>query len=55
VALTWHLVGALHAIVNLPEVGAGPDTVEKMIDMAMLAWPTIPGKKSRHALERQIP
>lgn len=52
--LTWHLVGVLHAIVNLPEVGAGPEIVEKMIDIAMLAWPAIPDKKSSHALERQI-
>ncbi|MCB4361094.1 TetR/AcrR family transcriptional regulator [Quatrionicoccus australiensis] len=37
--LAWYYFGILQAIVNLPSVGATSQTLARLIDVAMLAWP----------------
>jgi AcrR family transcriptional regulator len=37
-ALAWHYLGALQAVLNLPSAGADRDALDRMIDVAMLAW-----------------
>lgn len=38
-ALAWHFLGVSQAVLNLPQAGASADTLNRMIDVAMLAWP----------------
>jgi TetR/AcrR family transcriptional regulator, copper-responsive repressor len=38
-ALAWHYLGVLHAVLNLPQAGADFAVLERMIDVAMSAWP----------------
>jgi hypothetical protein len=38
--LAWYYVGIIQAVLNLPQAGAGRSELERMIDIAMLAWPT---------------
>ena len=37
--LAWYYFGILQSIVNLPLVGATSQTLTRLIDVAMLAWP----------------
>ncbi|MCQ9426834.1 TetR/AcrR family transcriptional regulator [Pseudomonas sp. LJDD11] len=37
--LAWYYFGILQAVVNLPSVGANSQTLDGLIDLAMLAWP----------------
>lgn len=37
-AMSWHYFGVLQAVLNLPAAGADPDTIGRMIDVAMSAW-----------------
>jgi hypothetical protein len=37
--LAWHYLGVLQAILNLPQAGAAPAMVQRMIAIAMTAWP----------------
>lgn len=37
--LAWYYFGILQAVVNLPSVGANSQTLDGLIDVAMLAWP----------------
>ena len=37
--LAWYYFGVLQAIVNLPSVGATSQTLARLIDLEMLAWP----------------
>lgn len=37
--LAWYYFGVLQAIVNLPSVGASSQTLARLIDVAMSAWP----------------
>lgn len=37
--LSWYYFGVLQAIVNLPAVGAAGETLARLIDVAMSAWP----------------
>ena len=39
-ALSWHYLGVMQAVLSFPETGAGVDTLGRMIDVAMAAWPT---------------
>ncbi|MGA9027101.1 MAG: TetR/AcrR family transcriptional regulator [Steroidobacteraceae bacterium] len=38
--LAWYYVGIIQAVLNLPQAGASRLELERMIDIAMLAWPT---------------
>lgn len=38
-ALAWHYLGVLQAILNLPQAGASPLMLQRMIEAAMSAWP----------------
>jgi AcrR family transcriptional regulator len=38
-ALAWYYLGVLHAVLNLPQAGADLAVLERMIDVAMSAWP----------------
>jgi AcrR family transcriptional regulator len=38
--LAWFYVGIIQAVLNLPQAGASPSELERMIHMAMLAWPS---------------
>jgi AcrR family transcriptional regulator len=38
-ALAWHFLGVMQAILNLPQVGASRGELNRMITVAMLAWP----------------
>jgi AcrR family transcriptional regulator len=46
-ALAWHYLGVLHAVLNLPQAGAGADALDCMIDFAMSAWPPLPHSQVR--------
>lgn len=37
--LSWYYFGILQSIVNLPSVGATSQTLARLVDVAMLAWP----------------
>ena len=39
ISLAWYYIGVLQAIVNLPQAGATEAAMNRMIDIAMLAWP----------------
>ena len=41
-ALAWLYLGVLHSIVNLPQAGASADALDRMIHIAMSAWPPSP-------------
>jgi AcrR family transcriptional regulator len=43
-ALAWHYLGVLQAILNFAQAGADAGTLDRMIDVAMSAWPA---KKQR--------
>jgi len=38
-ALAWYFFGVMQAIVNLPQAGASRGELDRMIAVAMLAWP----------------
>jgi AcrR family transcriptional regulator len=38
-ALSWHFLGVLQAIMNLPQAGANPADLKRMVAVAMNAWP----------------
>jgi TetR/AcrR family transcriptional regulator, copper-responsive repressor len=38
-AMSWHYLGVLQAALNLPQAGADSDAINRMIDVAMSAWP----------------
>lgn len=38
-AMAWYYLGVLQAILNLPPTGADPGVLDRMIDIAMSAWP----------------
>lgn len=40
-ALSWHYLGVLHAMMNLPQAGATPEVLRGGVYLAMLAWPLI--------------
>ena len=37
--LAWHFLGVMQAILNLPQAGASRGELNRMITVAMLAWP----------------
>jgi AcrR family transcriptional regulator len=39
-ALAWHYLGVFQALLNLPQAGASADELDRVIDIAMSAWPT---------------
>lgn len=41
-ALAWLYLGVLHSLLNLPQAGASTDALDRMIDIAMSAWPPSP-------------
>jgi TetR/AcrR family transcriptional regulator, copper-responsive repressor len=38
-ALAWHYLGVFQALLNLPQAGASADALDRVIDIAMSAWP----------------
>ncbi len=40
-ALSWHFLGVSQALLNLPQAGAKPDELRRMVDVAMAAWPSV--------------
>lgn len=38
--MTWHYLGVLQAIMNLPQAGATAGEVRRVVELAMLAWPS---------------
>ena len=40
--LAWHYLGALQAIMNLPQAGATAGELRRIVEFAMLAWPLVP-------------
>ncbi|MCA6098399.1 TetR/AcrR family transcriptional regulator [Bradyrhizobium australafricanum] len=38
-ALSWYYFGVLHAVVNFPNVGADRSVLDRMIEVALTAWP----------------
>jgi len=38
-ALAWYFLGVMQAILNLPHAGATRGELDRMIALAMLAWP----------------
>lgn len=39
-ALSWHYLGAMQSVLNFRNAGADRDVLDRMIDVAMSAWPT---------------
>jgi hypothetical protein len=37
--LSWHYLGVLHAMMNLPQAGAKSGDLCRVVELAMLAWP----------------
>ncbi|SFL60079.1 transcriptional regulator, TetR family [Bradyrhizobium sp. NFR13] len=44
--LSWHYLGVLHAMMNLPQVGATSKELRGVVQLAMLAWPLIEAAKT---------
>jgi AcrR family transcriptional regulator len=44
--LAWHYLGVLQAIKNLPQAGATPGELRRVVELAMLAWPLVPVVKA---------
>lgn len=40
--LSWHFLGVLHAMMNLPQAGATSGELRRIVELAMLAWPLAP-------------
>ncbi|URV28341.1 TetR/AcrR family transcriptional regulator [Burkholderia gladioli] len=38
-ALSWYFFGVLHAVLNFPNAGADRSILDRMVDVAMTAWP----------------
>jgi AcrR family transcriptional regulator len=38
-AMAWHYLGVMQAILNLPQAGATPLALDRMVDIAMSVWP----------------
>jgi len=38
-AMAWHYLAVLHAVLNFPQAGAGRSMIDRMIEVAMSAWP----------------
>ena len=38
-AMAWHYLGVLQAVLNFAQAGADPRLLDRMIDVAMSAWP----------------
>ena len=38
-ALSWYYFGVLHAVLNFPNAGADRSMLDRMIEVAMAAWP----------------
>jgi hypothetical protein len=46
-ALAWHYLGVHQAILHFPSTGADLDTLNRMIDVALSAWPANEGAAQR--------
>jgi AcrR family transcriptional regulator len=40
--LSWHFLGMLQAMMNLPQAGATSGELRRVVELAMLAWPAVP-------------
>ncbi|WP_314946964.1 TetR/AcrR family transcriptional regulator [Bradyrhizobium cosmicum] len=40
--LSWHYLGVLQAILNLPQAGATAGELRRIVELAMMAWPLRP-------------
>ena len=40
--LSWHFLGVLQAMMNLPQAGATSGELRRVVELAMLAWPSAP-------------
>jgi AcrR family transcriptional regulator len=40
--LAWHYLGVLQAVKNLPQAGATPGELRRVVELAMSAWPLVP-------------
>ena len=38
-ALSWHFLGVSQSLLNLPQAGAKPEELRRVVDVAMTAWP----------------
>jgi AcrR family transcriptional regulator len=38
-AMAWYYLGVLQAVLNFPQAGADPSMLDRIIDVAMSAWP----------------
>jgi TetR/AcrR family transcriptional regulator, copper-responsive repressor len=39
-SMAWYYLGVLQAVLNLPQVGADLSILDRMIEVAMSAWPS---------------
>ena len=40
--LSWHFLGVLQSMMNLPQAGATSGELRRVVELAMLAWPSAP-------------
>lgn len=52
-ALAWHFLGVLQATMNLPQVGATPTDLRRIVACAMSAWPQDDGTRQSSAPDPQ--
>ena len=50
--LSWHYLGVLQAILNLPQAGATAGELRRVVELAMTAWPLRPAVPAALPLSR---
>jgi TetR/AcrR family transcriptional regulator, copper-responsive repressor len=46
-AMAWHYLAVMQAVLNFPQAGADPSALERMIAVAMSAWPAVKARRGR--------
>jgi len=54
-ALAWHFLGVMQSMMNMAQIGIALPMLERVIDVAMSAWPATKGAASATSLERTGP
>jgi TetR/AcrR family transcriptional regulator, copper-responsive repressor len=44
-AMAWHYLAVLQAVLNFPQAGADPSALDRMIAVAMSAWPAVKSRR----------
>jgi hypothetical protein len=47
-AMTWYYLGVLQAVLNFPQLGVDLSILDRMIEVAMSAWPST--RRAAHSI-----